>query len=437
MELTKPLSSLDVAAKLGLKIGTDEFNWWNSNPTEAAEITAFLNLYWNGFEIETETAAFAKGQIALEILTDPQNIKLEYKNGKLNNRDDQEYIAFGTNGTYNVYQLKDGSRVFESTYPLKINSDGKLVHDTSNQDTGEYYYIKPAGETFWYNYYLKDPSNLSEELRKTALLTGTALAKAIATYVLPVEDIKILITGTDFDGEQVSRLQTAGFMIVGIVPGGKLLKPLSKGTGQVWKVVIKNGDKVFTRTIRELTEETIQHFDNYAEGAKDLLQEALRKGDILDNEIIIEVGQEIADLSSKKGRKLTWPEVKALFKRGNDFNDKARELRWYKYNEVHLTNGKRLDGYTLNNGGEIVSRKATDLGNIKFSTFENYLKEMHQKYPAGTQIRSNKFPEIDGQFLLGKQILEIPTSNQNLSNIQTFIDFAKNNYDITIRFRPE
>ncbi len=62
---------------------------------------------------------------------------------------------------------------------------------------------------------------------------------------------------------------------------------------------------------------------------------------------------------------------------------------------------------------------------------------MHQKYPAGTQIRFNKYPEIDGKFLLGKQILEIPSSNQALSNIQAFIDFAKNNYNITIRFRPE
>lgn len=96
-----------------------------------------------------------------------------------------------------------------------------------------------------------------------------------------------------------------------------------------------------------------------------------------------------------------------------------------------------MDSYTLDNGGEIISRKATDLNNIEFSTFENYLKEMRQKYPVGTQIRSNKYPDIDGQFLLGKQILEIPAKNQSLPNIQTFINFAKNNYDITIRFRPE
>lgn len=75
---------------------------------------------------------------------------------------------------------------------------------------------------------------------------------------------------------------------------------------------------------------SITHFERFAEGAKDLLQEALRKGEILDNEIVIDVGQEITDLSKKKGRKLTWPEVKALFKRGNDFNKKAVRENWYK-----------------------------------------------------------------------------------------------------------
>ena len=128
--------------------------------------------------------------------------------------------------------------------------------------------------------------------------------------------------------------------------------------------------------------------------------------------------------------------MKALFKRGNDFNAKARDNLWYKFEEIHLANGKRLDSYD-DITGEIVSRKATDLGNIQFSTFENYLKEMGQKYAPGTTIRSNKYPEIDGQVLQGQQILEIPASNQLLSNIQEYIDFARDNYNIILRFRPE
>lgn len=125
----------------------------------------------------------------------------------------------------------------------------------------------------------------------------------------------------------------------------------------------------------------------------------------------------------------------ALFKRGNDFNRKA-SLN-YPFNEVQLANGKRLDSYN-EALGEIVSRKATDLNKIKFSTFENYLKEMKNKYAPGTPIKSTKYKaQLDGKVLAGKQILEIPASNKNLSNIDYFINFAKTNYNITIRFTPE
>jgi len=131
----------------------------------------------------------------------------------------------------------------------------------------------------------------------------------------------------------------------------------------------------------------------------------------------------------------TWEEIQVLFKRGNDFNRKAATEKWYRYNEVHLSNGKRLDSYDAVKG-EIVSRKATDFNTIQKSTFENYLKEMQNKYSAGTTIRSNKYPDLDGQQLSGKQILEIPASNSTFPKLQEYVDLAQT-YGIEIRFRPE
>ena len=122
--------------------------------------------------------------------------------------------------------------------------------------------------------------------------------------------------------------------------------------------------------------------------------------------------------------------------RGNEFNRKAEKNNWYKYSEVHLENGKRLDSYDAVKG-EIVSRKATDLENIELSTFESYLKEMKNKYSAGIKIRSDKYSDLDGKILEGKQILEIPESNKNFDKIQDYIDLAKNKYNIEIRFKPE
>ncbi|WP_156950970.1 polymorphic toxin-type HINT domain-containing protein [Saccharibacillus sacchari] len=122
--------------------------------------------------------------------------------------------------------------------------------------------------------------------------------------------------------------------------------------------------------------------------------------------------------------------------RGNAFNSKAEEELWYPFNEVHLANGKRVDSYDPI-AQEIVSRKATNLESIDLSTFEGYLKELRSKYPAGTTIRSNKYPEIDGQSLVGKQILEIPSSNKTFDKIQEYTDLAKNKYNVEIRFREE
>ena len=122
--------------------------------------------------------------------------------------------------------------------------------------------------------------------------------------------------------------------------------------------------------------------------------------------------------------------------RGNAFNNTANKKEWYPYNEIHLTNGKRLDSYDPVKG-EIVSRKATDLEMIDMKTFERYLKELRDKYPPGTKIRSNTHPKIDGQELHGKQILEIPASNKNFERIDEYIAKAEKEYGIEIRFREE
>ncbi|MFN7372808.1 MAG: hypothetical protein ACK5SK_11010, partial [Cyclobacteriaceae bacterium] len=141
-----------------------------------------------------------------------------------------------------------------------------------------------------------------------------------------------------------------------------------------------------------------------------------------------------------------WNEASDYFKydspiaRGNAFNETARIERWYPFNEVVLSNGKRVDSYRLPEGGkpgEIVSRKATDLGDIQLSTFESYLSEMKIKYAPGTPINSPKYGDLlKGKTLEGNMILELPDSNLNLPDIQNYIDLA-NSKGITLRFKPE
>ncbi|MGQ1948758.1 hypothetical protein ACT3CD_16830 [Geofilum sp. OHC36d9] len=126
--------------------------------------------------------------------------------------------------------------------------------------------------------------------------------------------------------------------------------------------------------------------------------------------------------------------------RGNAFNETARIERWYPYNEVTLSNGKRVDSFRPpkdGNHGEIISRKATDLDDVQLSTFESYLNEMSQKYAPGTSINAPKYgDDLKGKVLEGNLILEIPDNNRALSNIQDYIDIAKTK-NIELRFRPE
>ena len=95
----------------------------------------------------------------------------------------------------------------------------------------------------------------------------------------------------------------------------------------------------------------------------------------------------------------------------------------------------RLDGY--NEGVEIVSRKATDFDNIKSSTFENYCKELINKYPVGTKITAPKYGTLlEGKTLQGKYKLEVPLSNQSSGKLQDFKNIA-DKYNIDIVFEPE
>ncbi|MCL6296566.1 hypothetical protein [Jejuia spongiicola] len=424
--VTSPTSTTDISAVISLKkyliLKKSERDWLNKNESIAIELNSFLvsNLSENAINE-------VKMRIAIEMLIDTDSKTLQYKENKgvFRNREALKHthsaVDLSTGDVY--YKLENGLHLLASANGSKINDDVKWTSDFPAEG---YHYIYSEETEQYYEYRLPpaDYPKADIDFLLKAFWSGVATT---ARYATPLEDIIILIDGKDFDGVEQNKAATAGFMIVGFIPGGKILKPISKGTGKVWKFVIKNGDKVFTRTVKELTKETLQHFDNYAEGAKDLLQEALRKGDILDDEIIIEVGQEIADLSAKKGSKLTWPEVKALFKRGNDFNDKARDI--YKYNEVALKNGKRLDSYKP--GQEIISRKATTLSNIKPETFKSYLQELINKYPKGAEINAPKFKGFfDNKVLDGDYFLEIPLSNKSFFENSTIFQQVLTQFNV-------
>ena len=117
--------------------------------------------------------------------------------------------------------------------------------------------------------------------------------------------------------------------------------------------------------------------------------------------------------------KRTWPEIRAFWKRGNDFNAKGRAKYTDDYVEIVLKGvngkpGKQLDTYlppSNENPSKIISRKATTLSEIQPNTFRSYLNELITKYSKNAELNSSKFPP--GTRLDGDYKLEIPESNKS------------------------
>ena len=400
------------------------------------ELVDFANLHRLNNTIINEAKDLILGQVELDGLSLDLERKWNPNVGKINGRDDQKYTHTYSDGIRTWHLMDDNSVVLFSNTRAKLGKHDQVVNIfTSEGGNNGYWYFMPEGADKWYNYLIKQNSSTADELKLMFELGAQGLVKFFGRYVVPAEDIKIIFTGTDLDGVSSSRWLSGGMLIIDLA-GGKIFKAIAtvaEGT-RVWRITAEHGGRIYTKVVNAISEATLKLYDIYGQNLSKFVDQALRKGELSDD-IINETAEILEDLKNKKGSKLTWDEVKALFKRGNDFNDKAKP--WYPYHEIHLANGKRLDSWD-DLAGEIISRKATDLGNIKFSTFEKYLKEFAQKYSPGTRIRSNKYiDDIDGKFLEGTYVLEIPDSNLNLSNIQEYIDYAWEHYNVKLRFRPE
>ncbi|PGH38960.1 MAG: hypothetical protein CRN43_11960, partial [Candidatus Nephrothrix sp. EaCA] len=108
--------------------------------------------------------------------------------------------------------------------------------------------------------------------------------------------------------------------------GGKGLKTVAK---DVSEGVEKTGKEIFQKVDDDLVE-GMRGVDGLS---KRKIKESIDKGEI-SREAVEESKDEISDIAGKKGRKHSWEEVKALFKRGDNFNRKAGKD--YPFNEITL-----------------------------------------------------------------------------------------------------
>jgi len=64
------------------------------------------------------------------------------------------------------------------------------------------------------------------------------------------------------------------------------------------------------------------------------------------------------------------------------------------------------------------------------------VREINQKYPPGTRIRSGKYSELNRTELRGRKILEVPDSNLNAKNRQAYEAIAKR-HGVEVKYVPD
>lgn len=124
------------------------------------------------------------------------------------------------------------------------------------------------------------------------------------------------------------------------------------------------------------------------------------------------------DGQDKPGRK--WPEhIREQIEKGNQFN-RDQNPRYEPYTEIVLDSDKRVDSLRVKPGREvqiteIISRKFTQLADVKPETAKGYLSEAQDKYAPGELIKNslrNRALGLGGRTLRGRLILEVPVQDK-------------------------
>ncbi|MCK0158807.1 hypothetical protein MWU65_16570 [Cellulophaga sp. F20128] len=247
-----------IAIKLELSIAEADF--LKANIGLFTDVVNFLDLHKVGVNDYIEEAKkIARMTISLEKSKANATTEMAVATGKIENFPSLEYDRIDSDfdqGRGVLYRLKNSLFVSEYTSRRAINQGDLLNADVSLNPNGKFYYVHNP-ETFGVNGWhemLLPATGVSPYSEPFLAVAFWDAIKVTARYATPLEDMIILIDGKDFDGVEQNR-ELAGFMIiVSIVPGGKLLKPIGKIVkgNKAWKIAAKIGNKTVVKAAEEI-----------------------------------------------------------------------------------------------------------------------------------------------------------------------------------------
>ena len=220
------ISKLDAKSALefssNLNLNFQQFNWVfnNRNSLDLMDIKEDLI----ESSLESNTIAVMK--------IDANRAKTGWdfsRTGTFPNRPSLTYKAtFKPNQGETMYLLNNGLVLYQSSTKRVVNKALPNTIASSEVITDGYNYIFNYSSNTWYEYRMPPATPNAKadiDFLLDAFWNGV---KIVGRYATPLEDAIILIDGNDFDGIAQNKVQTAGFMIVGLIPGGKALKPVTK-----------------------------------------------------------------------------------------------------------------------------------------------------------------------------------------------------------------
>ena len=139
---------------------------------------------------------------------------------------------------YDAVCLDDKENV---TYYRLINDRGIVASYLENSAEVIQKYSITFDKENWHTLSLSDYQDDCLSCELTSLLGQMVgeTGKLVGSYALPAEDIYILVTGEDFDGEEASRIAAGGFLVLELVQVGKVAKFIKGG-----KILATGGRKV-------------------------------------------------------------------------------------------------------------------------------------------------------------------------------------------------
>ena len=256
VESTAEFAIANFIGELGIS-NQSQKDWLYKYKAKTNELIKFANDNRVDEVINSKVKSYVKGQIDLEVLT--KDIPWVPSNGTVANL---RYTHKHFDGSRGYYKLEDGSIVVNSSSEQTLTASGDL-RDKYNEfnPNDKFYYIKVDGTDRWAEM-LFNPNSLSDDLDNLFIMAGKDLGKNIGRYVLPIEDVKILIDGENFDGQQVARWKAAGGVLLTVAPVlkfGKVFVVVDRisDSNAVFGAIYKAGDKTISFGFKKLGEAAV------------------------------------------------------------------------------------------------------------------------------------------------------------------------------------